>query len=67
MPIVNKCQASIQSAMEEINPEKDTDIVIGKSIFKIKISPLDGDSHTTKMDIYKKLETKHRNVQTMIF
>ena len=52
MPIVNKCQASIQSAMEEINPEKDTDIVIGKSIFKIKISPLDGDSHTTKMDVY---------------
>ena len=30
MPIVNKCQVSIQSAMEEINPEKDTDIVIEK-------------------------------------
>ena len=30
MPIVNKCQGSIQSAMEEINPDKDTDIVIEK-------------------------------------
>jgi len=30
MPIVNKCQGSIQSAMEEINPDKDTDFVIEK-------------------------------------
>lgn len=29
-PIIQKCQGSIQSAMEEINPNKDTDIVIEK-------------------------------------
>jgi len=29
-PIINKCQGAIQSAMEEINPDKDTDIVIEK-------------------------------------